>query len=97
MLDGVGFFVIRHPGLPQGRLNHRIMFMLDRGKFCSHGEKPDQDDQALRIKSVKSENDQIKDQAYGHGQRAAEDQLMPLRLCHGYLLMPSQFPILSIY
>ena len=59
------------------------MFMLDRGKLCGRCEKTDEKDQTFRIKGLESENDQIKDQTYDHRERAASDQLMPLRLCHG--------------
>lgn len=57
--------------------------MLDRRKLRGHREKPDEKDQAFRVKGLKSENDQIKDQAHGHRYRTAHDQLMPLGLCHG--------------
>ena len=87
MKDGGWSRAFRHPPSAiracAGRLNHWIMFMLDRGKFRGHRKKSDEKDQALRVKRTEPKDDQIKYQAHGHRQRSTGDQLVPLGLCHG--------------
>ncbi len=57
--------------------------MLLRRNFPGHRKKTGYNQEAFRIEPLESEENPVYDETNGYSHRAAGDQPMPLRICHG--------------